>query len=153
MSTPVRFRATLEPTGPVSTMIVVPEAILSALGRGRRVAVHATVNGYAYRTTVAPYAGRILLPFNAEGRAATGLTGGETVDVELRPDDAPRVVEPTDDLAAALAADPAAATAWARLAPSHRREHVRAIEEAKRPETRARRVAAAVAKLRGDGPG
>lgn len=153
MSGTVAFRATLERTGPVSTMIVVPEAILVALGRGRRVAVHATVNGYAYRTSVAPYAGRILLPFNAEGRAATGLSGGETVEVTLRPDDAPRIVEPPDDLAAALAADSAAAAGWARLAPSHRREHVRAIEEAKRPETRARRVAAAVTKLRGGGPG
>ncbi|MFO1539495.1 MAG: YdeI/OmpD-associated family protein, partial [Chloroflexota bacterium] len=148
MSGSVRFRAILEPTGPVSTMIVVPEPILAALGRGRRVAVHATVNGHAYRTTVAPYAGRILLPFNAEGRAATGLSGGETVDVELRPDDAPRIVEPPDALAAALTMDPVAAAAWARLAPSSRREIVRAIEEAKRPETRARRVAGAVTRLR-----
>jgi uncharacterized protein YdeI (YjbR/CyaY-like superfamily) len=52
-----------------------------------------------------------------------------------------------EDLAAALAANPAAQAAFAKLPPSHRREHVEAVEEAKKPETRARRIAKAVEML------
>lgn len=48
------------------------------------------------------------------------------------------------ELAAALAASPAAARAFAAFAPSHRREYSQWIAEAKRPETRARRVAQAI---------
>lgn len=51
------------------------------------------------------------------------------------------------DARVALEAAPAALAAWGRLAPSHRREHVEAILEAKKPETRARRIARMVAKL------
>jgi uncharacterized protein YdeI (YjbR/CyaY-like superfamily) len=53
-------------------------------------------------------------------------------------------------LAAALADDPIAAAAWDKLAYSHRKEHARAISEAKAEDTRARRVAKAVAMLRGE---
>jgi uncharacterized protein YdeI (YjbR/CyaY-like superfamily) len=49
------------------------------------------------------------------------------------------------DLVAALAGNAAAAGCWAAFAPSHRREYVEWIEEARRPETRARRLAQAVA--------
>ena len=93
--------------------------------------------------------GRYLIPFSSDKRAATGLGGGDAITVELELDAAPRIVEPTADLAEALAANPAAAAAWERLAPSHRKAHVVAIEGAKAPETRARRVAAAVEKLAG----
>jgi len=56
-----------------------------------------------------------------------------------------------DDLAAALAADEAARQVFERLPPSHRAEHVRAVEEAKKPETRARRIARALEMLRAGG--
>jgi hypothetical protein len=52
-----------------------------------------------------------------------------------------------EDFAAALASSPVAQAAFAKLPPSHRREHVEAIEEAKKAETRARRIAKAVEML------
>lgn len=58
-----------------------------------------------------------------------------------------RTITAPPDLARALDANAAARAAWDRLSPSHRREHVEAIEEAKKPETRARRVAGAIAML------
>jgi Domain of unknown function (DUF1905)/Bacteriocin-protection, YdeI or OmpD-Associated len=138
----MRFRTELLRLGPEATGVDVPEEILAGLGRGRRVAVVATVDGYAWRTTVGPYRGRILLIVNAGARAATGLRGGETIEVELVADDAPRTVEMPEDHPASLA--------WlAALAPSHRREHAHWIEEAKRPETRAARVARSAAMIRG----
>jgi uncharacterized protein YdeI (YjbR/CyaY-like superfamily) len=57
------------------------------------------------------------------------------------------VVEPVD-FARALDSDPVARAAYDRLAYSHKREHVRAIESAKKPETRTRRIERAVATLR-----
>jgi uncharacterized protein YdeI (YjbR/CyaY-like superfamily) len=64
-------------------------------------------------------------------------------------DDEPRTVTAPDDLAAAVAAaGDDAKRAWERLSYTHKKEHVRAIEEAKRPETRARRIEKAIAMLR-----
>ncbi|MDI3289700.1 YdeI/OmpD-associated family protein [Polyangium sp. 15x6] len=51
------------------------------------------------------------------------------------------------DLAAALAKSGAASITWDSLAPSHRKEYVGWIEEAKKPETRARRITSAVEML------
>ena len=144
----MRFTTTLRQFGPNATGIEVPEEVLTGLGRGRRVAVVATVNGYAYRTTVAPYRGLILMPFAAEHREASGLNGGEPIEVELVVDDAPREVEVPDDLAAAIAADGPAAATFAGLAFTHRKAYVTWVEEAKKPETRAARVEKAVAMLR-----
>jgi uncharacterized protein YdeI (YjbR/CyaY-like superfamily) len=58
------------------------------------------------------------------------------------------VVEPAD-FVSALDADPVARAAYDRLPVSHKREHVRAIESAKKPETRHRRVQNALVKLHG----
>lgn len=52
------------------------------------------------------------------------------------------------DLAAALAEDATAREAWERLAPSHKKMYLSWIEDAKRPETRARRVAETVRRAR-----
>ena len=55
-----------------------------------------------------------------------------------------RLVKPPADLVEALKAAPPAWEHWRALSPSHQREHVAAIEEAKKPETRARRIEGAV---------
>ncbi len=142
----MRFQTTLLQTGN-NTGIEVPPELLEQLGGGRRPAVTVTVNGFSYPSTVASMGGRFLIPFSSDKRAATGLAGGDPIDVELELDTAPRVIEPTADLAEALAANAAARAAWDALPPSHRKAHVTAIESAKAAETRARRVTAAVEKL------
>ena len=142
----MRFETTLHQTGN-NTGIEVPPELVDQLGGGKRAAVKVTVNGFAYPSTIASMGGRFLIPFSSDKRAATGLAGGDPIVVELELDTEPRIVEPTPDLAEALAANPAAAAAWEKLAPSHRKAHVTAIEGAKAAETRARRVAAAVEKL------
>ena len=90
-----------------------------------------SLNGYTYRSTVAPYAGDVfMLPVNAEHRAAAGLKAGDQVEVTLELDVEPRTVVVPDDLMAAL--DTVGATApFAALALSKRKEHVRQVEEAK----------------------
>jgi len=74
---------------------------------------------------------------------------GRAIDFELSLDTAPRTVEIPDDLQAALDASPAAAAAWSKLSYTHQKEHVRSVLDAKKAETRTRRIDAAIAKLEG----
>jgi hypothetical protein len=143
----MRFTTTLRKFGTNNTGVEVPEEVLIRLGRGRRVKVVATVNGYTYRTSVAPAMGLILMPFSSEHRKATGLTGGEAIEVDLVPDDGPREVEVPADLAAALADAPAAAAFFDGLSYTNRKAYVTSIEEAKKAETRAARIAKVVERL------
>jgi hypothetical protein len=130
--------------------IVIPDAVVAELG-GKRVPVVITLDGrYTYRNTTAVMGGRNLVGLSADHRAASGFSGGEIVEVTIERDEAPREVEVPAELAAALAADPVASAAWDRLAYSHRKEHARAIAEAKGDDTRTRRVAKAIAMLRGE---
>jgi hypothetical protein len=145
----VRFRATLETNGKTATGIEVPPTVVEALDVGKRPPVRVTLREHTYRTTVARMGGRFLIPVSAEVRTAAGVTAGDELDVGIELDDAPRTVEVPADLAAAVAAEPAAAEAWAGLSYTHRKEWVRSVEDARKPETRQRRVQAAVDQLRG----
>jgi hypothetical protein len=144
----MRFRATIEAHGRTATGIEVPAAVVEGLGAGRRPPVVVALGAYAYRTTVASRGGRFLVPLSAEHRAGARVAAGEEVDVDVELDTAPREVQVPPDLAAALDAEPAVRSSFDALPYSHRREHVRAVEEAKAPETRRRRIAKAVEMLR-----
>lgn len=130
-----------------NTGIEVPSEAIDELGAGKRPPVVVRVNGYEYRSTVAVMGGRFMIPFSSDKRAATGIAGGDPIVVELDLDTAPRTVDVPEDLAAALDAVPGARAAFDALAPSHKKAHVTAIEQAKAPETRQRRIDAAVAKV------
>jgi hypothetical protein len=143
----VTFRATLELGGKTATGIVVPDDAVAALGAGKRPAVRVTINGYTYRSSIARRGTRFLLPVSAEHRTAAGVAVGDDVDVRLIVDDEPREVAVPPDLAAALDANGQAKQAFERLAYSHKQRHVLAIEAAKSPETRRRRIDGAIAML------
>ena len=143
----MRYETTLLLTGN-NTGIEVPPEVLDELGAGKRPAVVVSVNGFEYRSTVASMRGKFLIPFSSDKRAATGLRGGDAITVELSLDSAPRTVEPPADLAAALEAAGLRGT-FDALAPSHQKAHVTSVESAKAEQTRARRIDAVVAKLRG----
>ena len=149
MSASTSFSTTLWSSGGNTTGIRIPEAAIEALGRGKRVPVIVTVNGYSFRNTTAFMGGEFLVGVSAAHRAASGLQAGDPIDVTLEVDDAPRVIEVPPELAAALATDPAAAAAWQKLSYSHQRQHAEAIEGAKSADTKARRVEKALELLRG----
>jgi hypothetical protein len=142
----MRFETTLLQTGN-NTGIEVPPEVIEALGGGKRPPVALTVNGYAYRSSVGVMGGRCLVPFSSEHRAASGLKGGDAIVVEIELDSAPREVTVPEDFAKALQAA-GLRTKFDALAISHRKEHVRAIEEAKAADTRARRIEKAIEKLK-----
>ena len=144
----VRFQTTVELGGKTATGMQIPDDVVATLGPGRRPAVRITVGGHTYRTTVASMGGRFLVPLSAENRAAAGVAAGDEVDVDIELDEAPREIAVPDDLAAALATDDQARTYFDSLAFTHRKEWVRWIEEAKKPETRTARVVKTVQSLR-----
>jgi hypothetical protein len=144
----VTLRTTLVATGGTTTGVEVPEDVVLGFGRGKRVPVVVTINGHAYRGSVAAYAGGYWVGVSAANREAAGIGAGEPVEVTLEVDDAPRTVEVPPDLAAALAAGgPTMAEAWAALSYSRQRAHVLAVEGAKTDATRERRLASVVASL------
>ena len=131
-----------------NTGIPVPPEVLERLGGGKRPAVLVEVNGYRYASTVGTMGGQSLIPFSAEHRGESGIEGGDDLEVGISLDSDPRDTPVPGDLAAALEAE-GLTGAFAKLAPSHRKAHIVAVESAKAPETRQRRIDAAVAKIRG----
>ncbi len=122
---------------------------MEALGSGKRPAVTVTLNGdYSYRSTVAVMGGQFLIPLAAEHREGAGVSAGDEVEVTLDLDTAPREVEVPEDFQAALEPDTAARHAFEAMSYSNKRRLVLAIEAAKKPETRARRVETTVEELR-----
>ncbi len=140
-----KFKATVQQApGMNATGIEVPEKIIAALGPGKKHKVNVAINGHTYRSTVAVYGGRFFLPLAKEHRDGAGVKANDKFEVSLELDTAPREVQAPKDFAAAL--KKAGLTKdFAALAFTHRKEHVRAIEEAKAPETRLRRIEKALA--------
>jgi len=144
----VRLTATLVPRGPAAAVVLEGEQV-AAVGEGaKRFPVVAMVNGYTWRTTVTRMRGEFLLGLNRAVRQEAGVEAGDTVDVKLELDTAPREVEIPEALAHALAEDSEARAAFDRLAYTHRKEYASWVAEAKREETRKRRVAQALERLR-----
>src|SRR4051794_3729580 len=142
------FTATLVPPGPAAA-VVLDEDQVATVGEGaKRFPVAATINGYTWRTTVVRMGGEFLLGLNREVREGAKAQAGDTVEVRLELDTAPREVEVPEALAAALAGDDAARAAFEGLAYTHRKEYARWIAEAKKDETRERRVGQALEMLR-----
>lgn len=144
----LRIDAVLEPSGPATAIELTDEQV-AELGGGKRAAVKLTIGDRTARLRLGVMGGRNLLGLSKAARAELGVEIGDAVHAIIELDTEERTVELPDDLASALDAEPGARAAFDALPPSHRKEHVRAIMEAKRPETRVRRIEAAVAKLLG----
>jgi hypothetical protein len=128
--------------------IEVPEEVISALGAGKRPPVVVTINGKSYRSSVAVMGGQNLIGVSTANREFTGVSAGDTVEVDVELDTQPRIIEVPDDLAAALAAEPEAQAFYATLNYSAQRRYVEPLGDAKTEETRARRIAKVVADLK-----
>jgi hypothetical protein len=142
-----RFEALLAKEEGTGAYVVVPLDVPALFG-SRRPPVRGTVNGVSFRTTLAPYGDDWYLGFNRKLREGARITAGDTVVVELERADEPREVEVPSDLAEALAADAEARTTFERFSYTHRKQYVDWIEEAKRDETRRRRIEKTVGMLR-----
>jgi hypothetical protein len=142
-----RFTVELERVQKTATMFRVPFDLEEAFGRARP-PVKVTIRGHTWRTTPGVYGGVGHVVVNRAVKAATGVDAGDRVRVEMELDTEPRAVEVPDDLRAALDRDPEVANAFDRMSFTHRREYVEWVEQAKRLETRARRVTGTIERVR-----
>ncbi len=143
-----RFSVELERVGKTATMFRVPFDLRDAFGRARP-AVRVAIKGHEWRTTPGVYGGVGHIVVNRTVKAATGVDAGDRVEVAMELDTEPRTVAIPSDLREALAAaDDDALSLFERLSYTHKREYVEWIEGAKRPETRVRRIAGTVERVR-----
>jgi hypothetical protein len=126
---------------------VVPDEVVEELGRGRKPKVVVTLGTHTYRSSIVNMGGQFMLGVSMAHREAAGVAAGQTLDVDLVLDTAPRTVEVPDDLAAEIAGDAGAAAAWATWSFTRQNEAARLLSEAKKPETRERRLAKVLAEL------
>jgi bifunctional DNA-binding transcriptional regulator/antitoxin component of YhaV-PrlF toxin-antitoxin module len=129
-----------------NTGIEVPAKNIAELGESKKPAVKVNVSGYSYPSTVAVMGGKFMIPLSKAHREASGLKGGDKVEVTLELETAPRTVDVPDDLAKALT-KAGVRKAFDTAAPSKRKEFVRRVEDAKTQETRERRIEKIVASL------
>jgi Domain of unknown function (DUF1905)/Bacteriocin-protection, YdeI or OmpD-Associated len=144
-----RFRVLLEKdTHSEATGIKIPFDVHKIFGSRARVPVSGTINGFPFRGSVFPMGdGHHYMVVNKEIRAGAQVKGGDTISVHMQRDDEPRIITPPLDFARALKANKAAQAAWDKLSYTHQKEYAKAFEEAKKPETRQRRIEKAIAQL------
>ena len=143
----MRFRTKVLRAGKTATGVEVPAKVVDALGSTKRPLVRVTINGYTYRSAIAPMGGVFMLGISEEVRSKAGVAGGDDVDVEL--DTQPRDVEVPPELAKALAKDAKAKKYFESLSYSGKIRLVAPIANGKTTETRERNLAKAMKELRG----
>ena len=136
----MKMRGPLILSGKTSTGVRIPNEVVEALGKSRKPAVKATVNGHTWRSSIAFMGGEFWLGISAENREAAGVKAGDMIEVDLELDTEPRVLEIPADLTEALEREPEAKAYFETLSYSNKRRHVLAIEGAKAAETRQRRI-------------
>jgi hypothetical protein len=138
-----RFTARLE-----DRYVLVPFDVRALWGEARP-PVKGTLNGVPFKTRIAVYGGQSVLGLTNAIRAQAGVVEGDDVEIELERDDAPREVELPPELDAVLSGDTRAR--FDALSFTRRREYAEWVAMAKRAETRERRAAQTVEKLRRPG--
>jgi hypothetical protein len=144
----MRFRATLQLAGKTATGIQIPPEVVEGLGAGKRPAIRVTIRGHTYRSTVATRGARYLVGVSAENRERAGVAAGDEVDVDIELDTEVREVTVPPDFAAALDEEGDARRFFDGLTYSQKQGFVQGIEEAKKAETRQKRIVKAVGMLR-----
>jgi hypothetical protein len=147
MAGPLRLEVTLEPRGPAAAIVLTDDQV-EELGDGKRTfPVRVEVDDTTVALRLARMGGENLIGFSKAARAEAGVEIGGSYRVVITRDDGERTVAVPDDLAAKLRSGRAHAK-FDALAYSHRKEYVRWVTEAKRPQTRADRIARTVEMVR-----
>jgi hypothetical protein len=147
----VRFKGVLTPTprGGGGTLVPIPKEVAAELGLKGMPKIQAVIAGTPYRGSLMPMGdGTYCLGVLRSIQEAAGVGSGDTITIDLELDTTPRTVEMPADLANATASDKKAMAAWEALSYTNKKEMARSLEEAKRPETRERRLAQALESLR-----
>ena len=144
----IRFEGRLEAHGGGS-FVAVPREVSEQLGGRARIPIRGSLNGVPFRGSTMPTGdGGHCVGFRKDQRAAAGVEIGDLVVIELDRDDEERRVELPPELAEALSAEPRLREAFERSSYTAQKERAESVRSARRPETRARRLAAILDELR-----
>ena len=150
---PLKFKVKLFGVPGMETAALKPPFdVVEVFQRKGRVPVKGTINGFPFRSSLMNMGDGHRMVVNADLRAGAKCAAGDTVSVVMELDTAARKVELPAYLKKVIAGDPKAKEAWDKLAFTHQKEHVRAIADAKRPETRDKRIADMLDMLRAKKP-
>jgi hypothetical protein len=139
----IRFKVKLERYQDTEVLhVYLPFDVFEAFGTRARLAVKGSINGFPFRSSIFPMGGgKFYMVANREMREGAKLKADDTAEFLMEKDDDPRTITTPPDLLKALNGRKSAKKVWDRLSHTHRKEHIVAIESAKKPETRARRIA------------
>lgn len=145
----MKMQLDVMPTGKTTATVILSQEQVDAI-RGvpgkARVMLAITYKRQQFRTSISIYRGQWMMVVN-EAMRSGGLTPGGSYAVDIAVDVAERTVEVPDDLQEALATAGLEA-AFAKQSYTNRKEFVRGITEAKKPETRIARIDKCIAALR-----
>jgi Domain of unknown function (DUF1905)/Bacteriocin-protection, YdeI or OmpD-Associated len=145
----MRLRLELQGGDGNTAGFVVPDDVVEELGGGRKPKVVVTIGTHSWRSSIVNMGGRFMLGVSMANREAAGVAADQTLDLEVVLDTAPRTVDVPEELAAVLDRDAAARETWARWSFTRQKEAVRQLVDAKKPETRQRRLDKVLSDLRG----
>jgi hypothetical protein len=140
MAKPRRIRAELQSAGRGGHVVAIADDVAASLGLKQHSRVRGTIAGTPYRSSIARYGGVTYLGVHKATVEKGGLAIGDSVEVTIELDTEPREIDIPAELQSALEANAKAKTAWDALSPSHKREQARAVADAKKPATKARRI-------------
>ena len=148
MSQTIKFMAVIEDAGTGGAYVTIPFDVEKTFGK-KRVKVKALLGGEPYQGSLVRMGGSChILGVRKDIREKIGKTIGDEIEVVVEEDTELRVVEVPQDLADALKNEPVAEANFAKLAYSHQKEYVQWIEEAKREQTRQKRIEETVSTLK-----
>lgn len=147
MAKTITYTCKIDGDGTAMSALPVPFDPKQVFGK-IRAPIIVQIGDFSYRSTIAAMGGPMFIPLRKSNREAAGVEIGQEIEITLTLDEAPRTVELPDDLGTAIRAIPGGIETWEKASYTHRREYVEAINEAKRPETREKRVALALAFVR-----
>lgn len=130
-----------------NTGIVVPEENLLELNAGKKPPVKVNVNGYEYQSTIASMSGYYLIPLSKEHRLNSGLKGNDEVDVMLTLESKDRNLEVPLELIQILK-DNNLLELFDKQSYSNRKEMVRLVVDAKKEDTKMKRLSQIVNQLK-----
>ena len=123
-----------------NTGIEISEDLLEKLNGGKKPLVVVTLNKYSYRSAVGKMGERFMISLSSENRKNAGVNGGDSLEVQIELDTAPRTVDVPDELQTALNKNKTIKDAFEKLAPSKKKAMVMSVIDAKAEETRKKRI-------------
>ena len=132
------FKTTLVQSGS-RTVLPLPFDPQQVWGARQRYHITGTINGCAVRGSLDREGSRYVLPVGAARRRVNRLEAGATVEVVLALE-GPQSDLLADDLVSALTGEPEARAFFDALPTFYRKNYMRWIDSAKRPDTRAARI-------------